>query len=60
MVVSNSAASCALNSMAKSKIGKLHFNDRKLNQFFGVKDLKLNAEAMKHYFPVFEGYEQNS
>ena len=60
MVVSNSAASCALNSVAKSKIGKLHFDERKLNKFFGVKDLKLDSEAMKQYFPVFEVFEQNS
>jgi len=34
LVVSESALACLLNSVAKSKIGQLDFNEQRLNEFF--------------------------
>jgi len=34
LVVSESALACMLNSVAKSKIGKLDFSEERLNKFF--------------------------
>lgn len=34
LVISETAASCALNNIAKTPVGKLYFNEEKMNQFF--------------------------
>lgn len=54
LVISESAASCALSNIALSNIGKLDFNEKRLNQFFSVDNLKFDTSAFAKHIPIFE------
>jgi hypothetical protein len=51
--MSESAASCALNTVAASNIGWINLNEERINQFFGVKDLKLDTTSLAKSLPIF-------
>lgn len=54
LVISESAASCALGNIALSNIGKLDFNEARLNSFFSVDNLKFDTSAFAKHIPIFE------
>ena len=43
-----------LNNVAKSPIGHLDFNEKRLNQFFQVDDLKLDTTSFAKHMPIFQ------
>jgi hypothetical protein len=43
IVVSESAASCILNQISRSKIGTLDLNEERMNTLFGVDYIKLDS-----------------
>lgn len=54
IVITDSAASCNLNAIAKSDLGKFSFNEAKLNQFFGVDYLKFDTTSFAEHMPIFK------
>jgi len=54
IVITDSVASCNLNAIAKSQIGKLEFNEQKLNTFFGVDYLKFDTTSFAKHMPIFK------
>jgi len=54
LVMSESAATCALSNIAQSNIGKLDFNEARLNQFFGVDNIKFDSSAFAKHIPIFK------
>lgn len=54
LVISESAATCALNNIAKSPIGRLDFNEDRLNQFFAVNNLKFDTTNFAKHIPIFK------
>jgi hypothetical protein len=53
LVISESATTCGLNNIARSPIGKLDLNEQRLNQFFGVNNLKFDTTSFAKHIPVF-------
>ena len=53
IVITDSAASCNLNGMAKSEIGRFDFNEARLNTFFGVDYLKFDTTSFAEHMPIF-------
>ena len=53
-VMSESALTCALNSMAGSPIGQVNLNEERLNTFFGVKDLRFDTSNFDRHIPLFK------
>ena len=53
-VMSESALTCALNSMAGSNIGYVNLNEKRLNQFFGVNNLKFDTSSFAKHIPIFK------
>lgn len=54
IVMTDSAASCNLNAIAKTDLGKFSFNEAKLNQFFGVDYLKFDTTSLAEHMPIFK------
>jgi len=54
LVISESAATCGLNNIAKSPIGKLDLNEDRMNQFFGVNNLKFDTTSFAKHIPIFK------
>uniref|UniRef100_A0A7S3CRX8 Uncharacterized protein n=1 Tax=Strombidium rassoulzadegani TaxID=1082188 RepID=A0A7S3CRX8_9SPIT len=54
LVMTESAASCIMQNFFISPIGKLKLNEKKLNQLFERKDLKMDTTSISHLLPVFE------
>ena len=55
LVITDSAASCALNQMAKSPIGHLQFNNEKWNQFWHVNEPGFfDTTSIKRHIKIFE------
>lgn len=55
LVITESAASCALNQLAKSPIGHLEFNNEKWNQFWHVNEPGFfDTTSIKRHIKIFE------
>ena len=54
LVLTDSAATCAANQLAKSPIGQIQFNSAKWNQFWHVDDFKLDTSSIKKHIKLFE------
>jgi len=52
--MSESAATCLLNSMARSPLGNVNLNEERLNKFFGVNDIKFDTSSFAKYIPMFK------
>jgi len=53
-VMTESAASCMLNSMAASPIGKLMLDQDKTNELFNVQDIKTDTSSIAAHLPLFQ------
>lgn len=54
LVISESAATCALNSLALSPIGLIQLDATKLNQLFEKDYIKFDSGSLAKYLPVFQ------
>ena len=54
VVISESAFSCMINSFSQSPIGRLHFNNEKIKNFFGMDDLEMTTSFLASQIPLFE------
>lgn len=54
LVVSESAATCIANSMARSRIGRVYLTEDKINKLFQEHDFKFTTTSMKKHLPIFE------
>lgn len=55
VVISESAASCFANQIAKSKIGKITLDKEKVNKFWGTGNaLSFNTSSLSPHLPLFE------
>jgi len=54
IVITESASTCALNSIAASPIGTIDLNTQRINQFFNVTYLDLTSSALARHFSLFE------
>ena len=52
IVVSQSAASCMLNAVAKSSLGNLDLNEKRIMQWLNVTDIKFDTTNMEKHFPI--------
>ena len=53
LVISQSAASCIANSMAKSKIGKTFLDKERINKAFKTTNLEFDSSSMQKFLPIF-------
>jgi len=53
-VMSESAMSCALNSIAASNIGYVVLNEKDINTFFNVQDIKFDTTNFAANIPLFK------
>lgn len=53
-VMSESAMSCALNSIAASNIGYVVLNEKDINTFFNVQDIKFDTTNFAAHIPLFK------
>ena len=54
LVIGESAFQCIANQWAKSDLGKLHINEQKFNELFGVQGYKLNTTSMAPHIKLFQ------
>lgn len=54
LVVSESAASCIADTMARSPIGTLVLDESRMNQLFGRTDIKLDTTSIAEHIPIFQ------
>ena len=52
--MSESAATCFLNSVARSPIGFINLNEERLNQFFNVTGVKFDTSSFARHIPLFK------
>lgn len=53
LVVSESAATCIANSMAKSRIGRTLLDKDRINKAFKTTGIPFDTTSMKHFLPMF-------
>lgn len=53
MVISESAASCIVNSMANSAIGRTYLDKNRINKAFKTTNLEFDTSSMQHFLPIF-------
>jgi hypothetical protein len=53
LVISESAASCFMNTWAGSNIGKFDLDEEKINLLFEMDDLKFDTSAISSQIPLF-------
>jgi hypothetical protein len=53
LVVSESAASCFMNTWAGSDIGRFELDEERINLLFETNDLKFNTTAIGTQIPLF-------
>jgi hypothetical protein len=54
IVIGESAMTCMMNQWAKSDLSKLHINEAKFNELFGVSGYKLDTTSLKPHLKIFE------
>ena len=54
LVVSESAATCIANQMARSQIGRVYLTEDKINKMLGKRNLKLTTTSMNQHLTIFE------
>ena len=53
LVISESAATCAMDSISKSAIGHIVIDENKLNQMFEKDYIKFDSASLANYLPLF-------
>lgn len=54
VVITQAAATCMLNSAAKSPIGQVDLNEERLNKLYNITGLKFNTTSMAKHFPILK------
>jgi len=54
LVISQSAASCIMNMVAKSNIGSIEFDNKRWSDFWGEDNLRFNSSSIVQHLPIFE------
>lgn len=52
--MTESAATCLLNSMVMSPIGLLNLNETKTNELFNVTGIKTDSSSIAPHIPLFQ------
>jgi len=52
LVVTEAAATCAAQQIAKSPLSRFHLNRKSMNEFFGANDLRFDTSSMKRDMPI--------
>lgn len=52
--MSEAAATCLLNELAKSRIGQINLNEERLNALFNVTDIKFDTTSFAKYIATLK------